>query len=98
MTGHVNVHHGCSAKMCCLIVGLVEVCKVVGATYHKRLLPSGPSGSQRERLAIADTTEESSQTHQNIYTPPARTSQLRTSAPAAAGRTRGQEEVSDLQH
>ena len=95
MTRHFSVHHECSAKMFCDTAGLVEVCKVVGATYHKRILPSAPSASQRERPATADTTAESSQTHQNLHTPPARTAQQRANAPAAAEGIRGQEEVND---
>ncbi len=75
--------------------GLVEVCKVVGATYHKRLLPSPASASQRERPGTANTAADSAQTTQNISTPPATPQQRTIPAPGALS-SRPQLEVSSV--
>ena len=75
--------HVDAADVACSTAGLVEVCKVVGASYHKRLLSGAGSKSlQTQRPGTADTVIESSQTTQDISTPQA-TAQQEATAPAA---------------
>ena len=72
-----------AADVACSSAGLVEVCKVVGASYHKRLLSvAGSKSLQTQRPGTADTAVESSQTTQDISTPQA-TAQQEATAPAA---------------
>ena len=65
---------------------------MVGATYHKRLLPTPACASQRERPGTANTAAESAQTTQNMSMPPA-TPQQRTIPEPGALASRPQLEV-----
>lgn len=68
--------------------GLVEVCRVADASYHKRLLPGAISTSQRERPATADTAAGSIQAERhlstNLVTPQQRTNEAAASREAVS--------------
>ena len=57
------------AKIADFSAGLVEICRVVDASYHKRLLPSATGTSQRERPATANTAAGSTQTAHHLSNP-----------------------------
>ena len=72
-----------AADVACFSAGLVEVCNIVGASYHKRLLSGAGSKSlQMQRPDTASAAIESSQTTQDVSTPQA-TAQQGATAPAA---------------